>query len=124
MSSKPLRPCRHPGCLGLTREVYCEQHKSERFARDKHRGSAAERGYDSRWNKYSDAYKRSHPLCALCEAEGRTTAVDIVHHINPVSEGNAVLAGDDGLLPVCVQCHPRVEGLGREWRKAIRNATT
>jgi predicted HNH restriction endonuclease len=52
--------------------------------------------------------------------EGRTTQTEIVHHIKPVACGGEVDPGDDGLLPVCSSCHQRVEGLGREWRKAVK----
>ena len=33
MASKPMRPCRHPGCTQLTRDGYCEAHKRKKSPR-------------------------------------------------------------------------------------------
>ena len=116
MARRFNRRCRHPGCMGIGPNGWCAHHTP-----DMHRGSAGDRGYDSRWNRFSAGYKRRHPLCALCEAEGRTTPTAIGHHMSPVSKGGAVLVADEELLPVCAACHPRVEGLGRNWRRATEH---
>lgn len=34
MPERPLKPCRQSGCLALTRELYCEKHKSDNDAKD------------------------------------------------------------------------------------------
>ena len=34
MASKPLRPCKHPGCPELTREGWCSKHKPKHQRRD------------------------------------------------------------------------------------------
>ena len=52
---------------------------------DQQRGTAASRGYDSRWSRYSTLYRKRHPLCVMCLAEGRTRASECVDHIEPVS---------------------------------------
>lgn len=53
--------------------------------RDTYRASAARRGYGYRWRKYTQAYKRKHPLCRECLAEGLLTPAVHVDHIQAVS---------------------------------------
>jgi len=124
MPTKPLRLCNKPGCTALTHERYCEQHTVEQPRRKDWRKSARDRGYDTQWKKFSTNYKVQHPLCALCELEGRITEATEVHHvipINPARGGGAVFPDNaDLLLPMCHSCHKRVEGLGFGWRKAAR----
>ena len=45
-------------------------------------GSTA-RGYSYRWQQYRIRFLVQHPLCVMCEAEGRTTAATVVDHIVP-----------------------------------------
>ncbi len=55
--------------------------------------TAAERGYDSRWQKARDGYLRLHPLCVMCRAEGRVTPATVVDHIK-AHRGDKVLFWD------------------------------
>ena len=49
---------------------------------DKQRGNSAARGYGWRWRRYRAGYLRAHPLCVMCEAEGRTVlAVEVDHKV-------------------------------------------
>jgi 5-methylcytosine-specific restriction protein A len=50
---------------------------------DKHRGSARERGYNTRWDKARRTFLGRHPLCVMCEGQGRVTAASVVDHIVP-----------------------------------------
>ena len=47
------------------------------------RESASRRGYDARWRRESEEYKRKNPLCVECLAGGVVTAVFVVDHIIP-----------------------------------------
>jgi 5-methylcytosine-specific restriction protein A len=47
------------------------------------RGTATQRGYDSRWRKARLGWLAKHPLCVHCQAEGRVTAANVVDHIIP-----------------------------------------
>lgn len=85
MPRAALRPCTYPGC-GVLCEGRCPAHKYvERKEHDARRGTAAQRGYGSRWQKASKAWLRVHPLCACPECdEGRkhvTAAVLVDHRI-------------------------------------------
>lgn len=77
----PKRRCGHPGCPKFKP---CPDHHKEWATRtDQERGSAASRGYDSRWERARKHFLREHPLCAECEKEDRVTAATVVDHIIP-----------------------------------------
>ena len=50
---------------------------------DQRRGNARDRGYTSRWDKARLTWLNRHPLCVMCEREGRVTAAKVVDHIIP-----------------------------------------
>ena len=90
------------------RSGYCPKHaKAKQQRYDESRGSARERDYDSVWDRVSRQYRRAHPLCEDCEAEGGTTAVELVHHIVPLDEGGPRLDWSN-LRSLC-QHHHQVE---------------
>lgn len=75
-----------PGCLRSAQhgERWCAPCGQARERDDRcRRGSARERGYDSRWDRYRLGFLKRHPLCAVCLAEGRTTAANVVDHVVP-----------------------------------------
>ena len=43
--------------------------------------TAAQRGYGYKWQKARAQFLQKHPLCVMCEAEGRVTAATVVDHI-------------------------------------------
>jgi 5-methylcytosine-specific restriction protein A len=82
MPVKLLRPCNQPGCPELTGDGYCPEHKKAKAQKyDKDRGSASERGYNSRWAAYSRLYRKKNPLCVECLKEDRITGSQHVDHI-------------------------------------------
>lgn len=97
-------PCAHPGCPGLTRQRYCDKHKTEGSKVDiQTRGTAAHRGYDARWRRIRAEVLRKHPLCMDCLEQGRTAAATDVHHI----DGNVQNMAESNLRPLCKACHSR-----------------
>ena len=86
--------CRKQGCPNLTDQGYCEAHKQEAQAYDQYRGSAAERGYDSRWRKARLRFLKANPLCIDCFATGvLKPATDVDHEIP--HKGDKVLFWDE-----------------------------
>ncbi len=93
MPSKSLHFCNHFGCSELTNQRYCPGHMAEheeqrrdanaRF--DKNRGSAQDRGYDGRWQKYSKAFlsRPENQICRLHLDAGCAVVSQCVDHINP-----------------------------------------
>jgi 5-methylcytosine-specific restriction enzyme A len=87
------------------------------------RPTAAERGYDHRWQQFRLSYLAEHPLCVTCEAEGRgpveATCIDHKDGKGPLGE-----AGYDeaNLQALCASCHGKKTarhdgGFGHEPRK-------
>jgi 5-methylcytosine-specific restriction protein A len=96
----PARPksiCRTP-CCGklLDAPGHCDRHKkAERKEQDERRGTAAERGYDSRWAKARIFYLRKHPLCVYCQRAGRLTVATVVDHIVEHKLKDAIGSGNE-----------------------------
>lgn len=79
-------------------------------------GSTA-RGYGYRWQQYRLRYLTQHPLCVMCEAEGRVAAATVVDHIE-AHEGDASRFWDArNHQALCKPCHDgtkqRQEAAGR-----------
>ena len=107
MPRSPKRPCRHPGCPNLSDGVYCEQHRGL-YARE----SAAQRGYDARWQRTREAFLKRNPLCAQCLRENRLTPATVVDHIVP-HRGDEKLFWDQGnWQAICKTCHDKKTGSG------------
>lgn len=109
MPSKLPRPCGQPGCPELTGDGYCPEHKKAKVQRyDKERGSAAERGYNSRWQAYSRLYRKKNPLCVDCLKENRITGSQHVDHIVAVKGPNDPLFWkESNHQSLCASCHSR-----------------
>jgi 5-methylcytosine-specific restriction enzyme A len=112
MPTKPPHFCLHPGCRTLTVETYCAEHAAAHVYVDR-RGSARDRGYDNDWRRLRDRYLRTHPLCARCDAAGKTTPAEVVHHVVPIDAGGPRMDVDN-LMPLCRACHEQVHGRRRE----------
>jgi len=100
--------CGKAGCRALTHTRYCTKHtESEKRNYDKTRGTSAQRGYGSAWQKARAYFLRSHPLCKECEGEGKVVAATVVDHIKP-HKGNKKLFWDKlNWQSLCAPCHNR-----------------
>ena len=89
LPTKPKRPCSYPGCPKLTDGRFCEEHaKAEAKRYEKYdRDPAVRRRYGRAWKRIRDRYIQEHPLCELCQRDGRLTPAEEVHHKVPLSEG-------------------------------------
>lgn len=110
MAREPYRPCRYPRCGVLVRGGgWCEKHKGQRHVEnDRRRGTAAQRGYGSRWQRARLAFLAAHPLCEMdCAREGRVTVATVVDHVVP-HKGDPVLFWDEENWQAgCETCHNR-----------------
>ncbi len=106
MPVRPKHPCNYQGCNQLTNNRYCEYHtKQTRQQHDRYRGSAAQRGYDTRWQKYREQYLRDHPLCVKCLKLNKLIESTVVDHIIP-HKGDMVLFWDTkNHQALCKRCH-------------------
>ena len=114
MPSAPRKVCNKPGCGKLTTGSFCEEHAAKRKAEvkaaairyDEERGTAASRGYGSRWARYSRSFRDEHPLCAECQRNGRLKKCDCVDHIIPVSGPDDPLFWEpSNHQSLCYNCH-------------------
>lgn len=92
MPTKALHFCAHHGCNELTTKQYCARHEQEHAddykqrRYDTKRGSAQERGYDSRWAKYSKWFLKQpgNQICKL-HLPGCKVIANCVDHIQAVT---------------------------------------
>ena len=76
------------------------------------RGTAAERGYGSRWQKARLSFLAEHPLCAECDKQGQVTEATVVDHIVP-HRGDLTLFWDmSNWQALCARCHNAKTGRG------------
>jgi 5-methylcytosine-specific restriction protein A len=104
----PKRQCSHPGCQTLVSDRFCDLHlKAQRKSDDRHRGSAAERGYDWEWQKYSQWRLRQHPLCVDPYGfhKGRPTEARLTDHITPHKGDTTLFWDEDNHQSLCDYCH-------------------
>lgn len=60
--------------------------------------------YDHRWVKARNAYIQAHPLCVMCQREGRVTVAQVVDHIRP-HKGDLKLFWDQGNWQALCRAH-------------------
>ena len=105
---KPKRPCAYPGCPKLTDNQYCEDHAAEaRRNYDRYeRAANVNKKYGRAWKRIRDRYIAEHPLCELCQKEGRSILAEEVHHKLPVSKGGT--HDRCNLMSLCRSCHTKI----------------
>lgn len=114
--SKPKRPCSHPGCPRLTHGRFCEEHakaeakRYEQYDRD----PETRRRYGRVWKRIRDAYVQQHPVCELCQQDGRLVPTEEVHHKTPLAEGGT--HARENLIALCKPCHAKIHAeRGDRW---------
>lgn len=116
MANRAKRLCRYPGCSELVNSGYCEKHKKnkqqekkqEQKYYDERRGTAHQRGYTSKWYRYSKWFLRQpeNQLCVLCLDDGCSGVAECVDHIVPPSGPDDSLFWDpDNHQPACIHCN-------------------
>ena len=108
MPSKPLRPCKHPGCTVLVSNGYC----------DRHRPQPARRRESAEWHdlyrlpiwkdKLRPGQLIREPFCRECWRlrHERVPATD-VDHVVPHRGDMALFLDPENLQSLCHACHSR-----------------
>jgi len=107
MPDKPLRPCAKHGCGELTRSKYCQKHTETVKEADRHKLSARQRGYTSKWERYRKVYlaQPENALCALRLDSRCAIKAQCIDHIIP-HNGNYKLFWDEkNHQPACISCN-------------------
>ncbi len=107
MPTKPKKPCKQPGCPNLTTVSYCDDHKKEERHYDRQRGTAAQRGYDSKWQKARKGFLSKHPLCIKCQEQSKVTPAEVVDHIIPHKGDKKLFWDRSNWQPLCNSCHSK-----------------
>ena len=106
MASKPLRPCKHPGCAELTRDGWCRKHKPKH----RRRTSAEYHGWYQLpiWtDDLRPAQLLREPFCRECAQRGmRTWATDVDHIVDHKGVW-ARFIDRENLESLCHSCHSR-----------------
>ena len=115
MPSRSFKICKERECKELTRDAsgYCPAHihleeelKKQRCRKyDAVRGSANERGYDSRWVKIRKMFLMRNPLCSDCLKGTRLTPANEVHHVKALKKGGT--HDSNNLMSLCKSCHSK-----------------
>jgi 5-methylcytosine-specific restriction protein A len=83
---------------------------------DAKRGSARERGYNTRWDKARKTYLMSHPLCVMCKRDGRVTPATVVDHIVPHKGDQQLFWDTANWQSLCAPHHNR----DKQWEERGR----
>ena len=108
MPFKPPHPCNQPGCAALTNERFCPPHAVERERKyERERGSAAKRGYGSKWRKASKGFLAlpENAPCRICKGRGIVTLAVLVDHIIPHRGDKQLFWRRSNWQPLCKKCH-------------------
>jgi 5-methylcytosine-specific restriction enzyme A len=105
-------PCKHPSCGKLVQGIgYCPKHvyveSENKKQKEKTRESASARGYSSQWRKARIGYLAKHPLCTICNDNGRIVAGNVVDHIKPHLGDKGLFWDSDNWQTLCASCHGR-----------------
>lgn len=106
-----LRACGEPKCPTLVTSGKCAVHQPKE--RDRPNADIRKLYHTPRWKGLRRLILLAHPLCQICEAEGRVCASTDVDHITP-HRGDLVLFWLlTNLQALCHSCHSVKTGRGQ-----------
>jgi len=74
--------------------------RARKAAADAKRPTAAQRGYDGKWQRERAAYLKAYPVCSRCGAPAT-----VVNHITPHRGDRKLFWRRANWEPVCAPCH-------------------
>lgn len=125
MPTRPITPCRAPGCAALVPTPgYCDAHRSlncrTTYDRTKRRDDpslalAAKLRNSAQWQKVRAIHRQTHPLCCdpFGDHRGFPVPAEQSHHIQPLSTHPELAFAPENLAPLCAACHGKVERMER-----------
>lgn len=69
--------------------------------------TSTQRGYGYKWQQARLAFLREHPLCVMCEAEGRVEVATVVDHKIPHRGDQKLFWRRSNWQPLCSTHHSR-----------------
>lgn len=76
--------------------------------------------YGSKWDRERLIFIRAHPLCVMCQEQGRVTAATVVDHIIPHKLKEALRSGDSQAIAKA----QNFSGAGRTGKDCVSSTTT
>jgi 5-methylcytosine-specific restriction protein A len=67
--------------------------------------TSAQRGYGYKWQKARARYLQEHPLCVMCETDGRVELATVVDHIEPHQGDQTKFWNPKNWQGLCKRCH-------------------
>lgn len=107
MPYKAKRPCCNPGCAELVDSGYCDKHKRQQQRyEDQRRGTAHQRGYNSRWSRYAKFFLRQqgNQICKL-RLDGCNYVAECVDHIEPHNGDMVKFWDSNNHQAACIHCN-------------------
>ena len=71
------------------------------------KGSSSERGYGHKWQKARLRFLGEHPLCVMCEKQGRITVATVVDHKIPHKGDQELFWDESNWQSLCKPHHDR-----------------
>ncbi|WP_122559718.1 HNH endonuclease [Pseudomonas viridiflava] len=73
------------------------------------KNTAAQRGYDSKWQRARLMHLNTHPLCVYCERNGRVAAATVVDHVIAHKGDMALFWDRSNWMSLCTTCHSSIK---------------
>jgi 5-methylcytosine-specific restriction protein A len=102
MPKRARRMCPH--CQQAYTPPTCPCRRTANQQHDIRRGTARERGYDTRWEKARKAFLKSNPVCRIKGPKCKTIAT-VVDHIRPHRRNKTLFWDRSNWQPACEPCH-------------------
>lgn len=123
MAQAPLHKCANPPCRklirGSSRCPDCAKLINKRST------TKNQSFYQSpAWKRLRAAYIAAHPLCAECEAIGRTTPANIIDHVVEMEDDPSKALDWDNLRGLCTSHHNSKTARERVRRQQERRGGT
>ena len=106
MAVAAKKPCRAAGCRDYaTDRGFCDKHKDKIRQADRDRGTAHERGYDSKWQVARFEYLEKNPLCVRCYVNRLIVEATVVDHVIPHKGDKKLFWNRNNWQSLCKPCH-------------------
>lgn len=67
--------------------------------------SSTARGYGYRWQQARARFLAEHPLCVMCQSEGRVEPATVVDHVVPHRGDPSLFWDRSNWMSLCARCH-------------------
>jgi len=81
--------------------------KTKDVARNEWRRTATQRGYNKRWTRAAEEFRKRHPLCCMCEKEAKVSPAECVDHVIPHGGNDKLFWDERNWQSLCWLCHSK-----------------